>query len=251
MTGNQDDDRDSLLSPSYATKTLALRPERWKAFFNSTMPGALDSNSIEIGCRWLCGWDDHITIGQEKLSKLFISLQIVRADQAWLDKTLADQGIVLDEKGYSRKRPWIGRLNYWKPLDSGDGVVKDDQGSVTGWIAYGPETYDRIFAGLMSGDRHMRLGISVRFNERGGSSISPAYHWDGNGQLDIVDGNIVVFSEDPGSPDDDLEDLSSIEQVNQDQKILSATKRLEAAITGLRFPLWVAVAMLLLLLVFG
>lgn len=245
-----DDDRDSLLSPNYATKALALKPNQWKAFFNSVMPSALNSNSIEIQCRWLCGWNDNITMGEEELSKLTITLQIARADQAWLDKTLADQGIVLDEKGYSRKRPWIGRLNYWKPLDSGDGVVKDDQGSVTGWVAYGPETYDRIFAGLMSGDRHMRLGITVRFNERGGSEMVPAYHWDGNGQLDIVEGNIVVFSEDPEPTEEEEEDLFAIEQADRGQEMLAATKRVEVALMRLSVPLWIAVGVLILLLVF-
>lgn len=238
MTDDELDERDSLLSPLYAITTLKLRPLSWRTFFHATMPGCLNSESIEIQCRWVAGWDDKIEVGGEKLSSLPIALQISKADQAWLDKTLQDQGIVLDEKGYSRRRPWVGKLNYWKPLHTSDGVLDDKHGSVTGWVAFGPENYDRIMAQLLAGKPHFLIGIEVRFEEKTGIEF-PSYKWVGDKQVEVVGGNLVIFSDDPDAPDE-VEVEADPEP--QDEPLLPAAAsndQLLAAIQKLYTPLWV------------
>lgn len=246
---DEEDDRDSLLSPRYAVKSLSLRPLSWRIFHSSVFPKQLESVSLEIKCKVRSGWDDKIEVAGQKLNDLPFSLQISRAGQDWLDKAIEQQGLEFDDNGFSPKRLVIGSLDYYKFEKDWPGE-QPKKGSIMGWIAYGSETFDRILAALTDKTPHFGLSIEVRFDERGGSAVFPTYKWSGEKSIDVLGGNLVLFSEDPDA-EEPVGDPFASEQVDEHKEAIARNDQLLAAIQKLMLPLWIIAGAVIGGLLFG
>lgn len=219
-------------------RSLVLTPRSWRVFFDSASAETVDAASIEFTCGWSrAGMADPIRIGQrrESLDNIPITLTIRRGNPTLIDALKADNARrkeAAPQESHHRSE-FAGLLEYWEPVDSRDGAVQDENGSLCGWFAVGPASFDFICAvATQTPLPNFSISLTVRLP-------TTELSWDGEGYLDVISGRIMLSAD----RDKQETDSASVQAVPDPATLqLSASKDIAASLERVRLTvIWVAV----------
>ena len=230
--------RSGVLAEYGRDRILSFKPKSWRVFLDAISPERDDPSAIEIRAVWdrsLLTKDFRVGETNETLGDIPISIAIHRGNAEWLRDSMEKHGTTPRE-GKQTPRPMIGRLHYWEAANSSDGFVRDESGSVTGWIALGSKNYDVVKQMLIAeGEPSFVVGLTVKM-QSADSTI-----WDGKEKLDVVEAKIVILhgpQEDEDSKSDDLENEDMPPLRKEYLELISRQDQLLAAVQRLMLPLW-------------
>ena len=250
---------------------LELSPSGGRVFVSSASPERLDGTSIELKCSWSSFatlFSLHITIGEEKhlVPLLDDEEEDDREREEEIGWRLTNCPIMLtlypvDEKWFSESaarndgEPILGRLNYYPPVKTSDGVVNDDRPTVTAWVGIGRDNFNLVREQMLSNEKPtFNIGLSVDFPE--GSveqkTLGRSIQWDGKGQLPVTGATIVWRNNDWSADFDTRKSQRRMERRKAEllppdppiehTQTLNAITRLESAVNKLTTPIWLAAA---------
>ena len=253
--------------------SLKLTPEGGRIFVDNADLDRVDQCSIELKC-WFSPelFSLDVTIGSEehprvklfeddeedtskevetevgwRLSDVPVMLTLHRVDEAWL-------------KGRAEKNdgsPVLGHFHYYPRVNTADGVIRDKRPTVTAWMALGADNFALVRSRLLDFKRFdFEIGLTIAFpqgtvdrHELMGRSV----RWDGEGTLPVKSGSIVWRKED-WSPDWHRKERLiekpqpkaelPYDPPREHLEAMEVSRRIEAALSKLSTPLWIAVAAL-------
>lgn len=248
--------------------SLPLRAVGGRVFVQNAQGDNTDLCTIEIKCWWspslLEMFDTDIRIGDDKHKPLKwdddglqvidedgeeevgwslldcpIMLTLYRVDEEWLAEsaTKTDGKLIL------------GRLNYYAPIQTADGVFSKKRPAITAWVGVGNGNFALLGDRLINTETpDFDLGISVNFPSGTvvTSWVDKKVNWDGKGPLFVSDATIVWKRGDWDSDADRQRHVSRKLEPEQhdlsrdDIELLGAVNRLEGAVVKLATPLWLA-----------
>lgn len=253
-------------------KSLPLRAEGGRVFVHSADPSNLARCTIELKCWWspdlLTMFDSPIRIGDEvhkpfkwdedgaqvfdeeaenlsgwTLRDCPIMLSLYSVDEGWLAESATKNG----------GQPILGRLHYYPPAKTADGVVNQERPTITAWVALGRTNFELVRDRLMATETpEFDLGITIEF-PRGTVETGPTgskVHWDGKGDLPVSavtivwkrgdwDSDSVRWRHPYRQPEPEPEPY---EPPREHVELMQRLNRLEAAVLRLATPVWLASA---------
>lgn len=264
-----DDELENFLEQEVRKVSITLRPSGGRVFANHAEPNGIDRCSIELKCWWspslMAMFDSGIRIGEDKHKPLTWDddgQQVMDEDskEEEIGWSLIDCPIMVsiyrtDEvqlaEGAAKNdgEPILGRLAYYAPIQSSDGVVNDKRPTVTVWVGFGPKNFALLQERLLEKEEpDFDLGIGVAFPKGTVESgwVGKKVNWDGKDVLPVTSAVIVWKRADWDSDADRFRPVrrraqpEEYEPPREHIELMDAVKRLEANIVKLATPLWIA-----------
>ncbi|GFE72380.1 hypothetical protein [Novosphingobium sp. TCA1] len=213
----------SRLSDLERSVGLPLRVLGGRVFLETPTSDNLNGSAVELKCS-LTGFTElfhtSIVIGDEK----HLALPLFNGDEeqdreeevGWRLSSCAimvsfrpiDEAALAEMAEKNDGKPIVGRLNYWKPINSGDGVVNDKWPTVTIWVGVGRDNFALLSDAVRRNDlRGVEVGLSIEFPEGSVTSrmVGRKISWNGEGQLPVTSAGIVWKSGDWSSETDSFQ----------------------------------------------
>lgn len=253
---------------------LSLHARGGRLFVDAATAERLERTTIELNCRWagvtwLSGLG--LRIGDEQHPPLLSSRrrralegETEEVETGWklrdcpitVNVYEVDEESIAESAAKNNGTPEIGLLKYYERVNTPDGVVNDKRPSLSAYVGVGAETFRFIRDRLLATETpEFELGFNVEFPrgsvERG--SMNTKVKWDGNETLPVTDARFVWHRGEWSSDKDDDEEPSESQEhepPREHVELLGAVERLQATVAKLTTPIWIAVALALLAIVF-
>jgi hypothetical protein len=177
------------------------------------------------------------------------TIMVVQVDEAKISKSAEEND----------GEPIFGKFWFHAPVQTSDGVVNEKWATAHAWVGVGPETFRLVRDQLLRFEQDdFAIGLGIMFPEGtvDRNWVGSVVKWDGKGILPVTGVGIVWqrghWSSDKLLPppvtqqSERLNDQPSREHI----ELLDASRRIEAAVSRLLAPLWLAAAALLVFIAF-